>query len=310
MIKKNAYKRITVATLGLIVVAIVYFFPDEKFIASVNYSYVDAIEMPIYVLDNNNYVSRVNILKVTEDIEENIKYIINTLTQGTTESNFIANAFTPLIPENTVLIDYTLEDKILKLNFSAEFYNCETANERKIIESLIFSLCEFEEISDIMIFIEGEKLEKLPKTNETLPLLLNKNFGINILYDLDNVKNTISTINYYLSEYEDTTYYIPITKIENNEKEKIEIIIENLQTSPINQTNLMSYLKASATLDYYEILEESVVLSFNNELIADLSSEDVLEEVRYSIFLSLRDTYDINQVIFESTNEINVAVFN
>lgn len=310
MIRKNAYRRIILASLSLIVVAITCFYPKNNWNNNINTKYLDAIKMPIYILDENNYVSRINIIKSSENIEENISYIINTLTEGSKESSYLINSFNPIIPEGTILLNYELKDKILKLNFNENFTNVSENKERKLIESLIYSLCEFNEIENIMIFINDKRLEFLPNSKEKLPILLNKNYGINVVYDLDNVKNCISTTSYYLAKSKDATYHVPITKIENSNKEKIEVIIENLQTSPANQTSLISYLKASASMDYYKILEESVFLSFNNELFADLNNEEVLEEVRYSIYLSIRDTYDVSQVIFESSTDINVAIFN
>lgn len=311
MIKNNAVRRILIASLSLFVLLFIYFFPsEEELLYTTSSEYITAIQMPIYVLDENNYVSRVTVLKNSEDVLDNVKYIITTLTEGTTESEYLSNGFIPIIPENTTITSLSLDDGLLKINFSIDILNISLENEEKLIESIVFSLCEFSEIEEIMIFVDGERLVSLPNSNKELPVTLDKSYGINKLYDITSFKNTTTTTSYYLSK---TTsgdyYYIPITKIENSDDEKIEIIIKNLQTSPINQTNLISYLKASATLEYYEILEESIILSFNNELIADLSSEEILEEVQYSIYLSVRDSYDVTQVIFESSSEIKVSVF-
>lgn len=311
MIKNCAIRRILITSFSILTVVLVYNFPNDQTISyKVETNYIEATKMPVYLLDENQYVSRISILKNSEDIIENVKYIIKTLTVGSVESEYVSAFFYPILPEGTELIKITIENRIAKLNFSKEFLNIEEDKEVKLIEALIYSLCEFEEIDQIMIFIEEDHLTNLPHSNKNLPLTLDKSYGINKVYDINSIKNTISTTSYYLSSMGTENYYIPITKFENNQTEKIEIIIKNLQTSPINQTNLISYLKASATLEYYEILEESILLSFDNNLIADLSDQTILEEVRYSIYLSIRDTYDIEQVIFDSNNEISVTIFN
>ena len=103
---------------------------------------------------------------------------------------------------------------------------------------------------------------------------------------------------YYLSKYDDELYYVPITKITNNdEKNYVEIIVNELKTSPIYESNLLSYLNASYELESYEILENSITLSFNNNLIASLEDKDLVEKVKYSISLSLRDTYNLDNII-------------
>lgn len=309
MIKKNAIQRILISTLAVLIVIVVYNYPqkdESEYLVTTNY--VEAVKMPIYLLDENNYVSRISVLKTSDDVLENVRYIISTLTVGTEESEYISSSFTPIIPENTKLLTLSLTDGLLKINFSSDLLNVSEEFEVKLIESLVFSLCEFDEIDQIMIFVDGENLSQLPNSKIELSLTLDKSYGINKVYDITSFKNTTTTISYFLGISDDQTYYIPITSIQNSENEKIEIIIKNLQTSPINQTNLISYLKASATLEYYEILEESVLLSFNNELIADLSSDDILEEVQYSIYLSVRDSYDVQTVIFEDENAQILAI--
>ncbi len=307
MLKQNALKRIMLASLSLLILLFIYLFPVKENGAIENeITYLEALKMPIYLSDENNYVARINILKASENINSNIEVIISSLTENSKESTYLPNGFNPVIPKNTTLLSYELVNKVLKLDFSKELLNITKEKEVLLIEALIFSLCEFEEIDSIMIFVEGKLLENLPNSNEKLPDILNKNFGINKVYDITSIKNVDHTINYYLAKTNDYTYYIPITKVTNNKSEKVEIIIANLKTSPITQTNLISYLKASATLESYEVLEESINLSFNSELIADLSSDTIIEEVKYSIFLSVRDTYNVQSVNFNIPNDKNI----
>ncbi len=310
MLKNNALKRIIVSTLALFILLFLYLFPvnSNSNNISTSTSYVEVITMPIYLIDTNNYVARTDLLKKSEILEDNINYIIDVLTEDSNESFLLPNNFKAIIPKNTKLIDFSINEKLLKLNFSKEFLSVSAENEEKMYEALIFSLCELNEIDEIIIFIEGNKLNNYIHSDKSLPSTLNKEFGINKVYDITSVKATSKTINYYISKNNDQTYYIPITKYSNSFSEKIEIIIKNLQTSPINQTNLISYLKASANTTDYQILEQSVLLSFNNELIADLSSQNILEEVKYSIFLSVRDTYNVKSVIFDIPSEKKIDV--
>ena len=96
---------------------------------------------------------------------------------------------------------------------------------------------------------------------------------------------------------------IPITKINNDPSNKVEIIINELKNNPIYQTNLMSYLKANAELQDYEIKENSISLSFNQNLLDSLDDKSISEEVKYTISLSIKDNFDINEVIFKVNNE-------
>ena len=107
---------------------------------------------------------------------------------------------------------------------------------------------------------------------------------------------------------ESFSYYTPVTTITNKENEKVEIIIEKLKTAPTYQTNLVSYLGTNTELLNYEILENSVNLSFNNHIL-NLNDNEIMEEVKYTIALSIRDTYNINETIFYVDNMLIDAFF-
>ena len=146
-------------------------------------------------------------------------------------------------------------------------------------------------------------LTKLPKSNIKLPTTLTRDYGINKVYDLTKLQNAVKTTTYYVSKYNDQVYYVPVTEITNSDKSKVEVIIERLKSSATHQTNLMSYLNANAQLLDYEILENDISLSFNHYLLDDFQNKQILEEVEYSIALSMRDTLDVSNTFFKINGE-------
>lgn len=308
MIKKSSIRRICVATLALFILLIIYFFPSSDVTIKEHLSYIKKDEMPIFLVDNSNYVARTSIVKSSETINEQIKEIIETLTINSKKSTYIRDGFKPIIPENTKIIDLKLDNEIITINFSKEFLTVNETNEELMLEALIYSLTELKEIKKIKILVENIPFTKLPNSNKKLPEYLDKTYGINKIYNLNSLKETSKTTIYYLSKINDYYYYVPVTKVSNEKLERVEIIIKELKSTPIYHTNLISYLKASANMTNYELLENAISLSFNNYLIANMKEEQILEEVKYSIALSLRDTYGINEVIFNIPNSENSKI--
>lgn len=308
MIKKSSIRRICVATLALFILLIIYFFPSSDVTIKEHLSYIKKDEMPIFLVDNSNYVARTSIVKSSETINEQIKEIIETLTINSKKSTYIRDGFKPIIPENTKIIDLKLDNEILTINFSKEFLTVNETNEELMLEALIYSLTELKEIKKIKILVENIPFTKLPNSNKKLPEYLDKTYGINKIYNLNSLKETSKTTIYYLSKINDYYYYVPVTKVSNEKLERVEIIIKELKSTPIYHTNLISYLKASANMTNYELLENAISLTFNNYLIANMKEEQILEEVKYSIALSLRDTYGINEVIFNIPNSENSKI--
>ena len=308
MIKKSSIRRICVATLTLFILLIIYFFPSNDTVIKEHLSYITKEEMPIFLVDNKNYVARTSFVKNSSETIEQTKEIIEALTKNTKKSSYIRDGFKPIIPDGTKILDLKLEENILTINFSKEFLNINESDEEKMIEAIIYSLTEIKDVKKISIFVEGNKLIKLPNSNKKLPDYLDKTYGINKIYNLDSLKETTKTTIYYLSKNKDYYYYVPVTKVSNEKTERVEIIIKELKSTPIYHTNLISYLAASANITSYELLENTISLSFNNYLIANMKEEDILEEVKYSIALSIRDTYGINEVIFNIPDTENTKI--
>lgn len=306
MIKKSATKRIIIASIAFLILLITYMFPSNNGSNNINQSlsYIEPNKTTIYLIDNANMVARVKtITKENKDTLKKATEIINALIINSQASKYNPSGFKAIIPEGTKILSIDFKDNILKINFNENFLTIDKNNEEKMLEALIYSLTEITEIKGIMIFINNNILESLPNSKIKLPEVLDRKYGINKVYEIDDVKNTSATTIYYLSEFENTKYYTPVTFINNSSDDKIEVIIEKLKSSPINQTNLMSYLASNAELLDYEVNESTVNLTFNNYIFEEFSDKNILEEVKYTIGLSIRDNYDVSEVVFNVNNE-------
>ena len=118
MLKKNALRRICISTFSLFIVLLLCIFPNNETSYPEEIISINELTMPLYLKAQNGYVARTNIIKKKPN---DIEYIINLLTKGSLYENYLPVNFEPLIPENTKLLNYSLNDKVLKLNFSKEF---------------------------------------------------------------------------------------------------------------------------------------------------------------------------------------------
>ena len=296
MLKNLALKKTIIISISFLILLIIYFFPtDDTYQINTTLTYTDPVTIPIYLIDQNNLVSRFEVIKKSDNINTLIEEVITNLTINS-NSNIPSN-FKQVIPEGTKIINKDLTDGLLKINFSKELLNVSLDDEEAMLEALIYSLTEIKDVKKIMIFVEGELLKSLPKSGKALPNTLDKSYGINKVYELDSMKDVTKITTYYVSKTDGLSYYTPLTTVTNSKNEKVEIIIEKLKTSPTYDTNLISYLATSTELLNYEILENSINLSFNNQIL-NLDDNKIIEEVKYAIALSIRDTYSINETIF------------
>ena len=298
MLKRSALRRLIVAALALFVLLIIYLFPTETNNIEKEITYYDVEKSNIYLLDRYNYVARTEIVIQESDVIKKAKEILEALRVNSKYKDYLLNGFYQIIPEKTKILDISYDNNLLKVSFSKELLNIEKNLEEKMIEAIVFSLTEIKGVEKIMIFVEEEQLQKLPKTNKILPQVLTREFGINKEYNINSLKDVVSTTTYYVSKYDNNIYYVPITNYINSDLNKVKIIVDNLQTSPTRQTNLMSFLSSNASLLDYEIQENIAKLTWNNYIFNDITNKNILEEVKYSIYLSLQDTLNIEEVVF------------
>ena len=311
MLKKAIIKKICLGLFCLLILLILYLFPKVKNASNISFKTeytVKEFSDVVYLLDKNNYASRVPIILRSTSLEEKVQELIYYMTIDSLYSNLIPNGFKAFLPTGTRMISSDLSNENLKLNFSKEFLNLDKKNELVAIEALVYSLTSLKEIKSITILVDGELLIKLPHSKELLPTPIDRSYGINKQYNINSIKDTTKTTIYYLSKNNEYYYYIPITKITNDKKEKIEIIIKELTSSPTYETNLMSYLNSEATLKNYNILDRELSLDFNNAILSGLKENNILEEVTYAINLSINDAYDVDTVMYYVDNE-KVATF-
>ena len=297
MLKKKALNKIIISISCLLILCILYLFPDKNESIKSNITISNNENSIVYLKDNNNYISRVStILTSTTDIDK-VKEIISILTIGS--NKYIREGFYKIIPKNTKLLDLSIHDNLIKINFSKEILNIDRKNEQKMIEAIVYSLTSLDNIKYVSIYVEGDILDRLPNSKIKLNTVLDRSIGINKEFNIDNIYNTTKTTIYYLSKYKDYYYYVPVSKIYNNDISKIEVIIKELLN-----TNLMSYLNNNTELLSYNETDKTLLLNFNEGILEDINTNNILEEVSYSINLSIKDNYDVDEVLYYVNDKI------
>lgn len=292
MLKNKLKKRIFLIISSLLIISIIYLFPTKK-IETINNVKKNYKEAYIYLLDQNNYVARVNIILNENDNLNKIKEIVNYLTIDGNKSNYIKEGFTPIIPKKAKLLSVDIDNNIVKLNFSKELLNTPDNKIDQLISSLIYSITSLNNDYKLSIYIEGNILTKLPN-NKLIDPILDRSYGINKVFNVNNIVGTTKTTIFYLSKQDDYYYYIPITLVNNNQDDKIKIIIEEMASKSVYNTNLISYIK-DIKKAAYEIKNDYIILNLNSN---NFSSKELIEETIYTFNLSIKENYNINKVVY------------
>ena len=296
MLRKKILRKIYFTTLIIFILFVISSFALNKNFSNIKVEYQTKLSS-IYLLDDNDYLLKVNIV-VKNNLMDNIPIVINSMK----EDNKHYSGLRGIIPSNTKIQDIKIDKDVLIIDFNNELLNINSEYEEKVIESIVYTLLEFKEVNGVKITINKHPLEKLPKSNIHLASVLTKDFGINKTYHLTSMNDIQKVVLYYYEEKNANNYYVPITKYVNSHDDKIKIIIENLKTNYLAETNLMSYVNEKVSLEKYEYENNIVTLTFAS--VADFSTLPVSEEVIYTLANSIMDSMNVEKVIFMQNESI------
>lgn len=313
MLKRRAFRKIIITTFSLLTVFAICIIPNslnskDNFLdTKIDLEYVNNLGTnEIYLLGPNKYLVKTNVLLETDNMNTKIRSILDYLTIQ--KSDKLPTGLSGIIPMNTKVNNVEIKESIVTIDFSKELLDVKEELEERLIEAITYSIINIDGVEAITIKVDGNLLTELPKTKKKLPELLNRNFGINKVFDIDNLNGIQKVTLYYLDKISNQNYYVPVTKYLNDDREKINIIIDNLSSNYIYESSLVSLLNQNTELINYEIEDEIMTLNFNNSI---FTHDKILEEVTYTIKESVCSTYPVKSVILEvegnveSTNKCN-----
>lgn len=277
MIKNYIVNKLNVISISCILLLLFSLIPTTT-IKDVNINN-DRFKNVVYLLDKDNYVSKVITYYDKDSVEESIKYRIDVLINGLKDFDI----FYPLIPKNTKINNITIDKNNVYIDFNEELLNVSKYQEEEMIESIIYTLTDINGIDNIYITVNSELLEKLPYSNKILNYPLTKNYGINKEYNINSFNDINKTTIVYTKEINKYKYEVPITKITNSTDDKINIIVEELKNKRI--------INKDVYLDKFNISNKKMNLVFNR-------IDNIKEEAKDILTMSILENYDVNDVIF------------
>ncbi len=248
---------------------------------------INEISLPsttVYLINEDNYLVQTKMILEDFSLEEKIKRIIDYLTINNTNNSHLQG----IIPSNVKLKEITIDSNKVTLDFTKEFLEIDKTRD-KMITGIVNSLLSLKEIEKVSFLVDGKEVEGLKQEYD-------KKLSMNPNYQYSDRQNLNKVIIYYLDST--SKEFIPVTSYLSDNKEKIEIIVEELRNNP---SQLMSYIPYKLSLLNYKEEENVMLLNFNSYLINknEEVTELILEEIAYSVF----DNYDVNMVMFEVNGE-------
>lgn len=259
----------------------------------------------IYLASNDNLTIplTVKLAKRGTAAEELIE-IFNLLK---TDSKANTTSIKGLIPKDTKLNSLELFNDELILDVSSEFLNYDESKEINILESLVYTFSEYPEVNMLSIYVDGERLLKMPKTETVIPEFLETSFGIN--RDHRNTtdvagKNRFNI--YYTKTYDGASYLVPVSQYVENEGD-VEVQLLKASKERVPSTYGLELASAYNHLATTQKNTEDSKLTINLNSSA-MKEEGVIKKEVYDIVSLTLEEYQENLEVSFYVEEIEMMV--
>ena len=282
------FKMTLIMFLLLSVFTLINYNPEKILRTNIEIKNIEEVpKTEIYLLSNNNYLVEANIYLESNSVEEKAKKIIDYLKINNPK---LPNGLNGYILNSVVVNKINFEDNNLRISFSKEFIDIE--NKDLVISGLVYSLTKLPNVNTVEILVEDSYIGDYNYK-------LNKDIGINKEYLLTNRNDIKQVTIYYYTKINNIEYLTPVTKYVNDEREKVEIIIEELSNNVPD--NLVGYLSDKINLLEFQEDNNLMVLNFDDEFKAsnDIINQKTMNLIAESIF----ENYDLNLVFFQENNK-------
>lgn len=280
------------------------FEPTNSWMQSVD----GANQFIVYLQDRNSYLAPISLpVGVVEEEEAAVKLLEIMVDQGIYSTSLPAD-FRAMIPQGTEVLDYELDEEtsIAHINFSDPFNNYNAADERAIVESIIWTLTSLDNIKGVEISVEDEALTEMPIAGYPIDGALTREMGINIeLAEGVNYTHAAPVTLYFsATTLNQEQYYVPVTRMIERPDSQALAAIEQLIYGPLNEKSLTKVIMPDVAVTALEEYDGVVYIDLHDE--AYEPGSFVPSEMLQAVVLSLAENTGINEVQIRMNGDINI----
>mgnify|MGYP000165819046 FL=1 len=244
-----------------------------------------------------------------DTVGENMLMVLSLIKENSAICN---DTFQGLIPEEAKINQLSLDDQnVLTIDFDEGFFEYDEKNEVALLESITWTMTEFDEIEGISLTLNQEPILKMPRRQTPVASILTREMGINnlLVTSTPDILGSTRILSYYTKTIDKVDYIIPVTQYVQNEKELsiYDLTIEKLLEKPAITTRLKVVaclqdieLEASSTLD-----NQVLKVTLNEQALFD---ENSVQSDIYEVILASMNLYEEVENVSFVINDVDTPV--
>ncbi|ADU31390.1 GerMN domain-containing protein [Evansella cellulosilytica] len=269
----------------------------------------ETVMRELYLVDSNGLVApqSVNLPRGDSELEGIVQYLV----QGGPVTELLPNGFQAVLPSGTEILNAEVQQGTATLNLSEQFTEYHPQQEMQILQALTWTVTQLDGVDSLKLQLDGEELSMMPQNGTPISSSgYTRNHGINLeMSDQADLVNTKSVVLYFLSQTDDQTYYVPVTRRVNQDDDLYEAVVGELIKGPGMMSPLLTeFSNGVELLDAPQLANGTLTLNFNEALLNMSEGTALSEYVLNMIVYSLTEQPTVENVSLQVDSESSIEV--
>lgn len=214
------------------------------------------------------------------------------------ESNLEGTGLQAPLPSGTEVKGLTIKDGLARIDFTEDVLDVRQGQERGVLDSVVYSLTEFETVDEVEIMVEGHYLEEFPEGDILEQPLDRKGINLEISDDVEDLEETDKVMVYYCGWGEEgISLIVPVTRVVTEGSDLMKKALQELIKGPKAGTDLFSDINPGVTINSLTVEEGLATVDFSEEFLDFDGGITAEENIVKQATLTLTQFPEVDEVL-------------
>lgn len=266
----------------------------------------DTVARQLFLIDSNGMVAPQTMELPSLESKEVATQSLEYLVKNGPVTSLLPNGFKAVLPAGTEILSVNLKDNgTIIVNVSDEFKNYKAKSELEILQSMTYTLTQFDSVDKMKLRINGEPQKEMPVNGTPIGEGYSREDGINVVNSdsIDLMASKPVTL-YFPTAQGDNQYFVPVTQYINVEKNDLYgSVVNALMEGPGFNSNVQQVFNGQAKLVNNPSLNSGVLkLVFNQGVLKESEKAVISDKVMETLVRTLTNDKAVKALKVEVKN--------
>ena len=267
-----------------------------------------ASNITVYVTDRHGYLAPVSYNLAANDASSLATQGLNMLIQDDASTKQLPEGFQATLPSGTQVKQVTIqpEQKLAIVEFSKQFGEYKPEQERRILESITWTLTSMADVDQVQLWMDSERLTTMPAGGTPIDKNLTRSYGINLeKADHVNYMNSMPVMIYFTAlTLDGRAYYVPVTRLVEPSDDPVQSALDQLIIGP-QDTRLLNKVATDETKITSIQNGDTITVDISDSMWAE--RDKIPADLLKSVVLSLTELPSIAKVQVIMNGKTNIT---